>query len=265
VPFAEIGGHPFFYERQGSGAPLLLIGGTGGDLRRPETRFAGPLAQHFDLLAYDQRGMGQSWKGDGAFTMADYADDAARLMEQLGWADTHVVGVSFGGMVAQELALRHPKKVRRLILCCTASGGAGGSSFAYHELPKMDASDFAALKVKISDLRRDDAWIQGNPGTWQMLHAMALANPFHDEPGHVEGAVRQIAARAHHDTWDRLPTIACPVMVMGGRYDGIAMPEVVRALAGRIPGAQLRLFEGGHLFMLEDRGAWPAMIEFLTD
>ena len=265
MPFAEIGGHPFFYERQGTGAPLLLIGGTGGDLRRPETRFGGPLARHFEVLSYDQRGLGQSWKGDGPFTMADYADDAAALMEQLGWADAHVVGISFGGMVAQELVLRHPSKVRRLILCCTASGGAGGSSFAYHELPKMDAHELAALKVKISDLRRDDAWIQGNPGPWQMLLAMALADPFRDEPGHVEGAARQIAARATHDTWDRLPAITAPVMVMGGRYDGIAKPETVRALAGRIPGASLRFFDGGHLFMLEDHSAYDAMVEFLKD
>jgi len=264
VPFADLGGHPFFYERQGTGRPLLLIGGTGGDLRRPETRFAGPLAQHFDLLTYDQRGLGQSWKGDGPFTMADYADDAARLMEWAGWDQAHVVGVSFGGMVAQELVLRHPKKVRRLILCCTAPGGAGGSSFAYHELPRMEAQDMAALKVKISDVRRDQAWIRDNPGTWKMLLAMALADPFQGEPGHAEGAARQIAARARHDTWARLPAIACPVMVMGGRYDGIARPEVVTALAGRIPAAQLRFFEGGHLFMLEDRGAWPAMIEFLA-
>ena len=264
MPFADLGGRPFFYERQGTGAPLLLIGGTGGDLRRPETRFAGPLTRYFDVLAYDQRGLGQSWKGDAPFTMADYADDAARLMEQLGWAEAHVVGISFGGMVAQELVLRNPAKVRRMILCCTASGGAGGASFAYHELPKMDARELAALKVKISDLRRDDAWIQGNAATWQMLLAMALADPFRDEPGHAEGAARQIAARAHHDTWDRLPTITVPVMVMGGRYDGIARPEVVRALASRIPGAGLRFFNGGHLFMLEDHSAYDAMVDFLN-
>jgi 3-oxoadipate enol-lactonase len=264
LPFADLGGHLFFYERQGSGQPLLLIGGTGGDLRRPETRFAGPLAQHFDLLAYDQRGLGQSWKGDGPFTMADYADDAARLMEKMGWADAHMVGVSFGGMVAQEFVLRHPGKVRRLILCCTAAGGAGGSSFAYHELPKMSAQDMAALKIRIADIRRDEVWIRDNPAAWQMLLAMALADPFRDEPGHAEGAARQIAARATHDTWERLPTITCPVMVMGGRYDGIAKTEVVSALAGRIAGAHLRFFDGGHLFMLEDRSAWPAMMEFLT-
>lgn len=263
MPFADLGGHPFFYERQGSGQPLLLIGGTGGDLRRPETRFSGPLVRHFDLLAYDQRGLGQSWKGDGPFTMADYADDAARLMDEIGWADAHILGISFGGMVAQEFALRHPGKVRRLILCCTASGGAGGSSFAYHELPRMAPAEMAALKVKLSDIRRDEAWIQANPATWQMLLAMALADPFRDEPGHAEGAARQLAARARHDTWERLPAIACPAMVMGGRHDGIARPETVTALARRIPDAGLRFFESGHLFMLEDRDAWPAMREFL--
>jgi 3-oxoadipate enol-lactonase len=264
VPFADFEGHPVFYEVQGTGPRLLVIGGTGGDLRRPETRFAGPLIPHFETLSYDQRGLGQSWKGQSPFTMADYADDAARLMDSIGWDDALVIGISFGGMVAQEFVLRHPDKVKRLILCCTASGGEGGSSFAYHELPKMNAEEMAALKVKISDVRRDEAWIHANPSAWQMLLGMALADPFRDEPGHVEGAARQIAARAHHDSWDRLSSIACPVMVMGGRYDGIAKPDVVAALAGRIPGAQLRFFEGGHLFMLEDRSVYPAMTEFLT-
>jgi 3-oxoadipate enol-lactonase len=81
----------------------------------------------------------------------------------------------------------------------------------------------------------------------------------------VEGAARQLAARATHDTWERLAAITCPVMVMGGRHDGIARPEVVTALAQRIPGAALRFFDGGHLFMLEDGRAWPAMTEFLID
>jgi 3-oxoadipate enol-lactonase len=97
-----------------------------------------------------------------------------------------------------------------------------------------------------------------------MLHALAAADPFAHEPGHEEGAARQIAARAGHDSWDRLPSVSCPVLVAGGRYDGTAPPPVVRALAGRIPGAQLKFFEGGHLFMLEDKTAYPAMAEFLS-
>jgi 3-oxoadipate enol-lactonase len=261
----DIGGHPFFFERLGSGEKLLFIGGTGGDLRRPETRLFGPLPRQFDLLAWDQRGMGQSWKGDGPFTMADYADDAASVMDALGWDSAHVVGVSFGGMVAQELVLRHAARVKKLVLCCTASGGEGGASFAYHELPAMSPDEMAALKVRIADTRHDAAWAAAHPGEYRMLQDFAAADPYRGEPGHVEGAARQIAARATHDTWDRLPRIACPVLVMGGNHDGIAPPDVVSALAQRIPGAGLRFFEGGHLFMLEDRTAFPAMADFLAD
>lgn len=267
MPFIDLGGHPFFFERLGEGGEkLLFIGGTGGDLRRPETRLFGPLPRQFDLLTWDQRGLGQSWKGDDApFTMADYADDAARLMAALGWDSAHVVGVSFGGMVAQELVLRHAARVKKLVLCCTASGGEGGASFAYHELPAMGAEEMAALKVRIADTRHDAAWAAAHPGEYRLLHGFAAADPYRGEPGHVEGAARQIAARAGHDSWDRLPTIACPVLVMGGKYDGIAPPDVVTALARRIPGAQLRFFEGGHLFMLEDKSAFETMARFLND
>jgi 3-oxoadipate enol-lactonase len=263
LPFLDLDGHPFFFDRQGSGPPLLLIGGTGGDLRRPETRFEGPLVRDFDVLSYDQRGQGQSYKGDTPFTMADYGDDAAWLMDTQGWDSADVLGISFGGMVAQELVLRHPQKVRRLILCCTASGGAGGASFPYHALPNMSAEDKAGLKVKISDLRHDEAWIRANPSQYRQLLALAQADPFAQEAGHAEGAARQLAARADHDTWMRLSLITCPTLVMGGRYDGIALPEVVTALAERIPGARLRFFEGGHLFMLQDPSAYPAMRDFL--
>ncbi|MCP5411908.1 MAG: alpha/beta fold hydrolase [Alphaproteobacteria bacterium] len=263
MPFANIGNIELYYERHGAGPPLLFIGGTGGDLRRPETRFFGPLEGNFTVLTHDQRGMGQSGKPDIPYTMADYADDAAALMDHAGWDQALVVGVSFGGMVAQELVLRHPARVRRLVLCCTASGGAGGASFAYHELPPMSRDARAALQVSLSDIRRTDAWKAANPAQYRMLHGYAAADPFADEEGHAAGAARQLAARAGHDTWDRLPQIACPVLVAGGRHDGIARPEVVRALAARIPGARLAFFDGGHLFFLDDPAAWPAIIEFL--
>lgn len=266
MPFIQLGDHPFYHERRGAGPRLLFIGGTAGDLRRPETWFFGPLPRHFEVLAYDQRGMGQSWKGSEgqSFTMADYGDDAARLMDALGWADALVVGVSFGGMVAQELVLRHPAKVKKLVLCCTASGGAGGASYPFHAMPAMSLEEKGALKVALNDVRHDAAWAKAHPAEYRMLHGLAVSDPFAAEPGHAEGAARQLAARARHDSWDRLPSIACPVLVLGGRHDGIATPDVVTALAGRIPGARLEFFEGGHIFMLEDKAAFAAMIEFLS-
>ncbi len=264
MPFVDLAGLRVYFERRGAGAPLLLIGGTGGDLRRPETRFDGPLARHFDLLTHDQRGMGQTGKPDQPYRMADYADDAARLMDCAGWDSAHVMGVSFGGMVAQELALRHPARIRKLVLCCTASGGAGGSSFAYHELPPMTREAMAALKVRLSDTRHDDAWALAHPAQYKTRLALAAADPFADEPGHAGGAQRQIAARAGHDAWERLPSLACPTLVLGGRHDGIVTAQTVEKLAHRIPGAQLRLFEGGHFFLHEDRAAYPAIIAVLA-
>ena len=264
MPIAKLGSIDLYFERAGAGPPLLFISGTGGDLRNKPNVFDGPLAKAFDILAYDQRGLGRSEKPDVAYSMADYADDAAGMIESQGWDAARVIGVSFGGMVAQELAIRHPARVKRLVLACTSPGGAGGASFPFHEIEHLKGEARARHMIPISDTRRDDAWAKANPETFAMFVAMGAADPFADEPGHAMGARRQLGARAAHDTWDRLPAIACPVMIAAGRYDGIALPATQEKMAARIPGATLRWFEGGHLFMIQDRAAAPAMTAFLT-
>ena len=263
MPTAQIGAVELYYERAGSGAPLLFISGTGGDLRVKPNVFDGPLARSFELLGYDQRGLGRSSKPDVDYAMADYADDAAGLLDALGWASAKVVGVSFGGMVAQEFALRHPGKVERLVLACTSPGGAGGASYPFHEIQHLKGETRAKFLIPISDTRRDDAWAAANPDAYAQFVAMGSADPFAGEPGREMGARRQLEARAGHDTWDRLHQIACPVLIAAGRHDGIALPATQERMASRIRGARLSFFEGGHLFMLQDRAALPAMTEFL--
>jgi 3-oxoadipate enol-lactonase len=196
--------------------------------------------------------------------MADYADDAAALMASQGWDEALVVGVSFGGMVAQELVLRHPRRVKRLVLACTSPGGAGGASFPFHEIEHLKGEARARHLIPISDTRRDEAWAKAHPEQYAQLVEMGAAAPFADESGHAMGAHRQLVARAAHDVWDGLSQIACPVLIAGGRYDGIALPETQTRMASRIPGATLRFFEGGHLFMIQDRTAIPAIEAFLT-
>jgi len=263
MPTAHVRDLEVYYERAGSGQPLLFISGTGGDLRNKPNVFDGPFVRSFDLLGYDQRGLGRTSKPDVDYSMADYADDAAGLLDAIGWPSAKVAGFSFGGMVAQELAIRHPGKVERLVLGCTSPGGAGGASFPFHEIQHLTGEARAKHLIPVSDTRRDAAWAAANAETYAQLVALGAVDPFADEPGHAMGARRQLEARARHDTWDRLGQIACPTLITAGRFDGVALPATQEGMAARIPGAELRFFDGGHLFMIQDRAAIPAMTEFL--
>jgi 3-oxoadipate enol-lactonase len=263
VPVCSANGISLYYELAGSGQRLLCISGTGQDLRRGGLG-EGPPFEGFEVLRYDQRGLGRSDVPDGPYSMADYADDAAGLLDALGWEDGLVLGVSFGGMVAQELALRHPARVRRLVLACTSSGGAGGSSYPLHELATLPRDEAVERGLQLVDTRWDAAWQEENPEMVRMIaEGFELLGSGGDGPGVPQGLALQLEARRHHDTAARLGRIGCPTLVCGGRFDGIAPPANAEFLAQSIAGAQLRLFDGGHAFFVQDAAALPAMLDFL--
>jgi 3-oxoadipate enol-lactonase len=267
MPTIEIGPLTLYYERSGSGAPLLFISGTGGDLRHRPNVFQSPLAGQFDLLAYDQRGLGQSSVPEGPWTMADYANDAASLLDDIGWDSCLVIGLSFGGMVAQEFAIRYPERARRLVLCCTSSGGGGGSSYPLHELEMLPAEERVERHIEIIDTRWNARWRERHE---QQTKAMIEGFKTYlqlNASGDMErelGAHLQLEARRTHDTWGRLRQIACPTLVCGGRFDGIAPPANSENLVARIPKAKLALFDGGHQFLLQDPTAFTKIQEFLV-
>jgi len=270
MPRAKVRDIELYYERvtPEDGAPrLLFIGGSGSDLRQKPNLTSGPLAERFDLLTYDQRGLGQSDIPDGPYTMADYADDAASLLDAVRWEHCSVIGVSFGGMVAQELAVRQPDRIDRLVLCCTSPGGRGGSSYPLHELVDLCAEERANRTLEISDTRMNERWRSDHPNA----HARAVAL-FHSrsktgagEPRREIGRRLQLEARREHDVFDRLPGLTMPVLCCGGRYDGIAPSANMEAIRDQIPGARLVLFEGGHLFMMQDRATFPTITGFLVE
>lgn len=265
MPFANVRDIRMYYEVRGTGPRLLCISGTGGDLRKSPSIFEMPVARHFKILGYDQRGLGQTTRLDIPCTMADYADDANGLLESLGWESCLVMGISFGGMVAQEFALRYPHRVERLVLCCTSSGGAGGSSYPLHELVHLSMEDYLRRVLELSDTRRDKDWQAAHPEEFQELFDQTLAGLLvgADEPGRGIGARRQLEARARHDTYARLPRLQMPVYICGGRYDGIAEPEKLKAIQKQVPGARLDLFEGGHMFYIQDPRAFERIGAFL--
>jgi 3-oxoadipate enol-lactonase len=265
MPTRDLGSVTVYFEQAGEGERLLFISGTGGDLRNKPSVFDGPLGKHFDVLAYDQRGLGQTSVPDGPYTMADYADDAAVLLDELEWPTALVVGVSFGGMVAQEFAIRYPHLVRRLVLACTSSGGAGGASIPFDELATLEGEARATRQLEMMDTRWDDARRQSHADEWKMMVA-AMSGHLRAgtlSPEAAKGAALQLDARRHHDTWDRLDQIQCPTLVCGGRYDGIAPQKNSENLASRIPDAELALFEGGHAFLFQDPEANPRILAFL--
>ena len=149
MPFTTVRDMRMYYEIRGTGPRLLYISGTGGDLRRSPNAFDSPLTEHFEVLAYDQRGLGQTDKPDVAYTMADYAADADGLLQALGWDECLVMGISFGGMVAQEFALRYPHRVQRLVLGCTSSGGEGGASYPLHELAHLSPAGLGSASGRV--------------------------------------------------------------------------------------------------------------------
>ena len=265
MPFTTVRDLRMFFEICGKGPRLLVISGTGGDLRRSPSIFEMPIAQHFEILAYDQRGLGQTSRPDVPYTMVDYADDANALLDAVGWDRCLVMGISFGGMVAQEFALRYPHRVLRLVLASTSSGGAGGASYPLHELSRLTVEEYARKILYLSDTRRDAVWEAANPAQFQLLLEQTLRGlrVGAGEPGRQTGARRQLEARTLHDTYDRLPTLKVPVYICGGRYDGIATPANLEAMQKQIPGARLELFEGGHLFFIQDPRAFDRMVAFL--
>jgi len=265
MPFINVRDLKMYYEIRGKGSRLLVISGTGGDLRRLPNIFEMPIAKHFEILAYDQRGLGQTSRPDIPYTMIDYADDANALLDAVGWDRSLVMGISFGGMVAQEFALRYPHRVERLVLACTSSGGAGGASCPLHELAGLPLDDYVRRILQLSDIRRHAIWREAHPVQFQALFDETLSGlrVGADEPNRQIGARRQLEARAHHDTFDRLPKLQMPVYICGGLYDGIAKPSNLKAMQQQIPGSRLELFKGGHLFYIQDPRAFDRMTAFL--
>jgi 3-oxoadipate enol-lactonase len=176
------------------------------------------------------------------------------------------MGVSFGGMVAQEVAIRHGSRVSRLVLACTSSGGAGGASIPFTELERLDGLARVARQIEIMDTRWDGERRETHRDEWELMvagmSAYLRANEGASE--RVRGSTLQLQARSHHDTWDRLGEISCPTLVCGGRFDGIAPPANSEHLAERIPGAELALFDGGHQFLWQDPAAYKRVMEFLS-
>lgn len=263
MPHAEVAGRKLHYIRQGEGEPLLLIQGMSGNHLHWGDDFLGLLTPHFDVIAYDNRGIGRSAKVDAPFTIADLADDAAGLLDALGIASAHVMGISMGGMTAQELALRHPGRVRTLTLGCTYAGGADSAM--------TDPAVVQRLGELFMTGRTEEALRYGfevnvSPHFAEDRANFELVRRIASElPASLDILMLQVQAIAAHDTSERLREIDVPTLVLHGTVDQMLPVSNAHAIASRIPGARLEVFEDvGHAFWWERPERSAALVRDLA-
>lgn len=252
MPKAKVGEVNTYYEIRGRGAPLVLIPGAGSTLVG-FARHVPVFARRHRVVAYDLRGTGRSEAPDVPYTMETLADDLAGLLDALGIAAAHLLGASMGGMVAMHCALRHPAKVKSLILACTKCGGpheipVDAEIMAYWTRPPGPSPRENILESLRFTMSRD--FIENNPEIIEQVVKQSLAAP--PPYNTARSAMFQIGAITGHDVYDRLPEIRAPALVIHGDADRMAPPGNARILAERIPKAELVMLPGlGHAFTLE--------------
>lgn len=250
MPVLQAGEIELGYERGGEGPPLLLIMGMSGTLTHWGEPLLSRLRERFDTIVYDHRGIGSSTKVSEPFTIAQLADDTAALMSALELDTAHVMGISMGGMVAQELALRHPERLRSLVLGCTYAGGEGAAltgEETMRRLAESMASGDRPRAIRTAWEANVSARFADDPA-WESFLEIGSANAVP-----VAVIMEQMRAIVEHDTSARLADITAPTLVVHGTEDEMLPVSNAYAIAERIPDARLEIFEGvGHLFFWEE-------------
>ena len=235
----EIDGRTLYYEVHGEGEPLLCVHGLtvdtlGWALQVPS------FSQRHRTVIFDNRDAGQSSPAEAAYTVSDMAQDALTLADELDLQSFHLLGISMGGAIAQEVALAAPERVRTLTLAVTfPSGGAWAHSLStvwsarVREMPRERHIDELLLLNLSEEFFENEAAVQ-------FARDLSLQNPHPQDP---EGFARQLEASSHHDASDRLPMLSMPTHVIGGERDILVPVWKSQELAELIPGARLTVLE----------------------
>jgi pimeloyl-ACP methyl ester carboxylesterase len=258
MPFTtSTDGARIHYEVHGSGEPVLLIMGLGSNAYG-WARTLPWLAEHYQAVAFDNRGVGRSDVPSGAYALAQMAEDAAAVLAASGHERAHVVGASLGGMIAQRLALLHPERLRSLVLLCTTPGGA-------HAAPPADEVTRGLVEggADPSTVYRRNAWFLYGADTREN-HPARIEQDLVERariPTQPTGYLGQLQAAMSHDVWDALPSITAPTLVVHGEADILIPTENGKRIASRIPGAELVLIPGaGHMLQADAGDAVRAAI-----
>jgi pimeloyl-ACP methyl ester carboxylesterase len=235
------------YEIKGKGFPLIMINGAASNIETWPPRFVEGLSKKYSTVLFDNRGAGHTDAPKINYSIKMFADDTARLMDNLKIDKAHIFGISMGGTIAQELALNYPGKVEKLVLCSTHCGVSKQVPPAPNVLNALISLVAGAkpedIAKKLVSLSLTEEFVKNNPDrTKQAIELFMMA------PITPDAFMRQLMAGSSWDSYARLPMIKAPTLVIAGRKDIMVPPENAKVLADRIPGAKLVYFEeSGHM------------------
>ena len=263
MPKASVNGLKLFYEIEGEGEPVVLIPGFAAG-RWIWFKQTADLSRRFRVVVFDPRGVSASDKPEGSQTIGLLADDVAHLLHTIGIESAHIVGASFGGFVAQEFALKYSAMTRKLVLCCTSFGGP------HHVMPSSETlAALASTKGLNSEERmRANLLLAFTPEYLETqtaeVNRVVHLRATNEVPEHIY--MGQLQAAVSFNAESRVEGIASPTLVLSGDADVIVPVQNSRNLAAKIPGAQLRLIEGGsHTFFIEQSPEFNQIVtEFLA-
>ena len=262
MPKLKSNGIELYYEIHGQGEPLIMIMGLRRNAEWWYTQIP-DLSKHFKTIVFDNRGAGRSDKPEMDYSIRLFADDTVGLMEALSIKQAHVIGISMGGYIAQELAINYPDKVKHLILGCTSCGGERAVMMSPEDMKEFsDIEGLTPEEILRKNMRIyfSDEYIQRSSETIEEFIEISLRHP--QPPEFFE---RQFAACLKHDTVDRLDRISAPTMIMAGDDDPLVPSENSNILKELMPEAELYFFTRlRHCFLIEDADMFnQKAIEFL--
>jgi 3-oxoadipate enol-lactonase len=234
MPNITVGDIDIHYQIQGNGEPLLMIMGLSFSLLDWGTELPALLAPHYQLIRFDNRDAGQTSQSPRNYTIQDMANDTAGLLDALNIPKAHIFGVSMGGAIAQELALRHPTKVDKLILGCTFAGGTCS-----------ELGDFSPLLTgNLLELLFTPEFIRDNQPALDDF--LKQTTPFHSQGLALK---RQMQAIATHNTCDTLANITAETLIMTGDRDKAIPQKNSETLSKKISNSTLEIIpEASHAF-----------------
>lgn len=251
MPKVKVNDVEIYYETHGEGEPLLMIPGWGGSTKS-YSAFSQILSKYYKFIVMDNRGAGQSSKPDISYTIRTMAEDVAGFMDSISLENAFILGGSMGGMIAQVLAAKYKEKVDKLVLACTSCGGSNSIPFVKETMDIIQL--YIDLPGKLTYEERVTLLMEAfyTPEFLEGRREQLLADRLTRTPSPSYALQRQLEAIMLHDSYELLPEIKSPTLILHGKKDVLIPYKNALILKERIPNSEVRIYEKTGHFLAEE-------------